>query len=482
MTDESSELDESRRRMLQATGAASILGLSGCNALDGTLDPAELVDLSHGVAVGDTTSGTAVFWTRLSGPAPVTVEYTTGESFDGAERVVLEAGSGSDDTRTVRLTDLEPGSQYIYRAWGVTEGVDTDANPPEDDPKVKRGTFRTAPERDAASAVQIAWSGDTYGYGGAPVDPPYEGLAAIAELQPDAFIYLGDTIYADAHTPAGHVSPSMNPEDAREIYRAKYREMRNPDSSVAERTNVQAMLESTTVYSMWDDHEVYNNFDRTHPLLDAGLESFLEYWPIDTHESVTGNQENRLYRSFRWGQHLELFMLDTRQYRDPNDVDPDERSMLGERQREWLIEGLRSTDATFKVVVTSTTLGIVSIDGWTQSGLGYEVERDEILDVIVSEVDNVIVLSGDIHKAQIASFDVTGTIINDFYEASAGPLGAPSDEPNDYYEEFNPYVLYDRGNFRNFGVIEVDENGEHLWIEIRHENGKIAFSQRIHAV
>ncbi|MFC4986706.1 alkaline phosphatase D family protein [Saliphagus infecundisoli] len=469
--------------MLQVTGAASMLGLAGCNAnaFDDSLDPDQLLALPHGVAVGDTTSETAVFWTRLAEPGTVNLEFTSSDSFDDADRVQLEADADADDTARTRLTGLEPRSEYSYRAWGVAEGGDLDANPPEDEPAVKRGSFRTAPTPDADAPVTFAWSGDTYGYGGAPVEPPYAGLEAIGKLQPDFFLYLGDTIYADANTPAGQVSSSTDPDEALEIYNAKYREMRNPDSSVADRTNLQTMLEATSVYAIWDDHEVINNFNRTNPLLPSGLESFLNYWPLDTHESVTGSSDTRMYRSFRWGKHLELFVLDTRQYRDPSDIPPEEKAMLGKQQLNWLLGSLQASDATFKVIASSTTMGIMSGDGWTQSGQGYGRELGEILNV-VEDLDNVLVLSGDIHKAQVAAFDTNDDVVNEFYEASAGPLGAPSGNPNQYYEPFNPNVFYDRGNFNNFGVIQVDEAGDFIWIEIRHENGKIAFSRRMKAV
>lgn len=481
MSEDSLDPDVSRRLMLQATGGASMLGLAGCNAFDDSLNPDELLALPHGVAVGDTTSETAVFWTRIAEPGTVNLEFTAGDSFDDAERVRLEADADADDTARTRLTGLQPGSEYSYRAWGVAEGGNLDADPPEDESGVKRGTFRTAPASDADAPVTFAWSGDTYGYGGAPVEPPYVGLEAIAELQPDFFLYLGDTIYADANTPAGQISSATDPDDAMEIFNAKYREMRNPDSEVADRTNLQTMLEATAVYAIWDDHEVVNNFDRTNPLMPPGREAFFNYWPIDTHESVTGSSDTRLYRSFQWGKHLELFILDTRQYRDPSSVPPEEKTMLGEDQLSWLLESLEASDATFKVIASSTTMGIMSGDGWTQSGQGYEQELDEILGV-VEDIDNVLVLSGDIHKAQVAAFDTNDDIVNEFYEASAGPLGAPSDNPNQYYEPFNPNVFYDRGNFYNFGVIQVDEAGDHLWIEIRHENGKIAFSRQMKAV
>lgn len=472
----------SRRRFLQLTGTTSFVGMSGCSDLTGR--PANPIALSHGVAVGDVTARTAVIWARSAKPGVLHVEWSLQEGFGESSHRTTRTETESDHTGTVRAVELNPDSQYFYRVW-ATAAADAGTNkPPQDDDFVERGRFRTAPSPDTGAPFTLTWSGDTYGHGGSPVEPPYPGLRSIAETRPDCFLYLGDTIYADADTPAGNVSGVSDPDEARRIYRAKYREMRHPDPAVAERTHLKSLLKSTSVYPMWDDHEVFNNFDRTHSLLPAGREVFREYWPIDDHQSVTGADPHRLYRSFRWGQHAELFILDTRQYRDPSHVSHDERSMLGHDQLAWFKSALESSNATFKIVASSTTMGIVSGDGWAQAGNGYETELFDILGFLDDQsIRNVLVLSGDIHKAQVASYDPNEDYVWEFYEASAGPLGAPGGEPHTYYEPLNPTAYFDRGNnFFNYGVIKVDESGEYLWIEIRYESGKIAFSKRIPAV
>jgi alkaline phosphatase D len=56
---------------------------------------------------------------------------------------------------------------------------------------------------------------------------------------------------------------------------------------------------------------------------------------------------------------VELFILDTRQYRSRNsEPDGPGKSMLGETQRRWLLDGLAASDAVWKVVVTSVTLSV----------------------------------------------------------------------------------------------------------------------------
>ncbi|MCH7916233.1 MAG: alkaline phosphatase D family protein [Deltaproteobacteria bacterium] len=59
-----------------------------------------------------------------------------------------------------------------------------------------------------------------------------------------------------------------------------------------------------------------------------------DYWPI----RQDSRDRRRICRSFRWGKAAEIFILDTRQYRDI-----DEGTMLGSEQKQWLLEALSSS-------------------------------------------------------------------------------------------------------------------------------------------
>jgi len=92
-------------------------------------------------------------------------------------------------------------------------------------------------------------------------------------------------------------------------------------------------------------------------LLPAGLKALLGYTPIRKSQLTP----NRLYRNIRWGKHLELFFLDNRQYRDANlAADHPERHkiMLGREQLAWSKEKIRSSDAAWKVLVSSVPISI----------------------------------------------------------------------------------------------------------------------------
>jgi alkaline phosphatase D len=231
---------------------------------------------------------------------------------------------------------------------------------------------------------------------------------------------LGDTIYADLNGIATAV-----PE-----FWAKYRNNRDDAAT-------QLLHSSTSVYVTWDDHEVENNYLPGHSLAAAGQRAFLDYWPIGRDV----REPRRIYRSFRWGKALELFLLDVRQYRDPA-----RRTMLGSRQKQWLMEGISKSSAKFKFIATAVTMDGGGSDRWD----GYPHERAEILRYIKSnKISGVIFLSADLHYAAITRIRNGGGL----KDITAGPLGAPLNRITDGSARRFEFFLAE--NF-NFAKITVD--------------------------
>ncbi|WP_339104399.1 alkaline phosphatase D family protein [Haloterrigena salinisoli] len=523
---------DNRRTFLQTIGlAATATGLVGTAAGESDSDEsttdgsdADLVSISHGVAVGDVTATTAVVWARAADEATIHVAYSPDQSFDrvGYDRTTVDAET--DNTGQLRLEGLESNTRYRYHVWatagetayrlqddrrGDSKGRGPKRSDRDDDhpgkgrgPRkrpgegdrddggsiddaipeaVESGTFVTAPAPDDEAAVSFAWSGDTWGYGDDPVEPPFPGLETIAERDPDFFLYHGDTIYADALTPAGKITEDTPIDEALEIYRGKYKEMRDPPSEVAERTNLLELLETTSVYTVWDDHEVINNFaGPIEPLMPEGRRAFREYWPLDRDDDAEPGESNRFYDSFRWGKHVELFVLDTRQYRDPN-VDLDSKTLLGREQLEWLKGALADSDATWKLLASPAPLGYPS-DSWATEAdrTGYEAELLEVVEHVQTEpISNLVVVAGDVHKSVVSAYDPDDDGEFEFFEAVAGPLGAPAGEPDDLYPALNPTEFFAKGEYRNFATVDVDESGETLTIGVYDEHGTEQFEKTI---
>lgn len=477
--------DDKRRTFLQAVGgtAATATGLpstvSAANQ-EGT-SKQNTIPLTHGVASGEVTAQTSVIWARVADEGVLHVEFSSDEAFSPSRQQHITVDSTTDFTGQVRLTGLNSATRYYYRVWATTGNGKNDLNTGSAPDSATTGTFVTAPRSTDEESVMFAWSGDTWGYGDDPVEPPFPGLRTITEQEPDFFLYHGDTIYADAQTPAGKITENTPIDDALEIYRDKYKEMRDPPSEVAEQTYLQELLESTSVYTVWDDHEVINNFaGPIEPLMPDGRRAFREYWPLDRDTDARPGDSNRFYDSFRWGKHVELFIIDTRQYRDPN-VEHDSKTLLGDEQLKWLKDGLSDSDATWKLLASPAPLGHPS-DSWATpvDRTGYEAELLELINHIQTEpVSNLVVIAGDIHKSVVGAYDPNDDGEFEFFEAIAGPLGAPAGLPDDLYSPLNPTEFFSKGEYTNFGTIEVDESGDELTIGIYDEEGTEQFSKTI---
>jgi phosphodiesterase/alkaline phosphatase D-like protein len=266
------------------------------------------------------------------------------------------------------------------------------------------------------------------------------------------FLYFGDTIYADR-------APFATTLDG---YRAKYRENRAY-------ATLAAILQQTSTYNSWDDHEVVNDFAGATVdggMFDAGLQAFREYMPIRDGNG-RGDGEFVMYRMFRWGAHAEIIMLDGRTYRDasaaatctsngqpdplPSAAAPDAaaplrgirgftglpaelppgcldamndpaRTMLGAEQKAFLKERLSASTATWKFVVNPVpiqALLALPYDRWE----GYAAERRELIEFIHDEgIANVVFLTTDFHANIFGPvrLEVGGDAVA--YEAIAGPI------------------------------------------------------------
>jgi alkaline phosphatase D len=299
---------------------------------------------------------------------------------------------------------------------------------------------------------------------------------------PEFFLFLGDTIYSDDACPAPPNEPGADFQATTlSEYRARHRYQRG---AVA----LHRFLERVPVYVTWDDHEVRNNFagpfDERMP---AARQALREYWPI----ASPPEDPNRLYRSIRYGADLELFLLDTRQYRSRN-ADPDgpSKTMLGATQLKWLLDGLSASTATWKVIATSVPLSVpkgggASVpgnDGWAggPDGTGFERERQVIVEMILGrKIHNVVFLAGDVHWVQANAYDPNRDGIIDFHEFVAGPLSARPGRITPASESLRPTRLINEEGYHNFGLVRITKTS--CEVTIVDETGTTRFTHRITA-
>lgn len=400
-----------RREFLKTMALAGLAGptfwsQSGC--APALVAPDSGTGLSLSYVSGDVTSSSAMVWLRAEAGSEVAVQYgktSAVESFLSTRPHAVSAEA--DFTANISLEDLEPATRYYYRAAVAGKKPGPIAS------------FLTAPAADAEAKVCFCFSGDSR-----ESYRPFTVMDAVRAQRPDFFLHLGDTIYADRNGTAHQLGE----------FWAKYRNNREDLSS-------QYLFRDTSVYAVWDDHEVADNYLPAHPLAAIGQKAFLDYWPI---RPISGAPK-RIFRSFRWGKTAELFLLDERQYRDPK-----QKTMLGKLQKEWLFDSLARSSALVKFIASSVPLAGGGSDRWD----GYPQERAELLHHINSKrISGVIFLSADLHYAAITKVPKSGGL----KDITAGPLAAPLNRITN--GTLKRYEFFLAENF-NFAKITVDPKGD----------------------
>jgi alkaline phosphatase D len=170
-------------------------------------------EFPHGVSSGEVTESSAVLWTRTDIAATIRLEVSTAADFGGSEvfRQIVRTNEAADFTAKIKIDGLQPATTYYYR-W-IRGNVDSDV-----------GTFQTAPPASSSTSVQFAFTGDSDGtrVNGEPFYNNFEVLDQARALNPNFFVYLGDTIYSDSEV---RESPAQTLDE----YRGLYKENREID-------------------------------------------------------------------------------------------------------------------------------------------------------------------------------------------------------------------------------------------------------------
>ncbi|WP_351017406.1 alkaline phosphatase D family protein [Shewanella sp. AC91-MNA-CIBAN-0169] len=361
---------------MSAKGAGAVVvsyGLMGCSSDDDDVVSGQFL---QGVASGDPAADAVILWTRVTpdveGDITVSWEVATDSNFS---QVVTNGqtvtNKNRDYTVKVDAVGLEAGQQYYYR-FKAGETVS------------EMGQTRTLPEGSVASVKLAVMSCANFPAGYFNV---YEMAAQQNDL--DAVVHLGDYLYEYAR---GEYASEHAVELGREVlpagelfllddYRTRYSQYRSDAS-------LQKLHAKVPFITVWDDHEVANDtwkdgaenhndgegdFDQRKQ---AALQAYFEWLPIRPWSE--GNHEE-IYRSFNYGNLVDLHMLDTRvlardkqleysQYIDATtgafnsstflaDVTDTNRTLLGQTQLLWLQQTLLQSTAKWQVLGQQVLMG-----------------------------------------------------------------------------------------------------------------------------
>ncbi len=121
----------------------------------------------------------------------------------------------------------------------------------------------------------------------------------------------------------------------------------------------------------------------------------------------------------------EIFLLDTRGHREMHDTSQPDKpglSMIGKRQKEWLLDGMRNSGADFLFVVSSVNFmvphvggGKVRADNKDDAWTVFLDEREHLINEWDKLGKPVLVLTGDLHNS--FAIRITGRV----WEFASGP-------------------------------------------------------------
>ncbi len=336
--------------------------------------------------IGAPGPGHFTVWVRASGAFEVELEWARDREFTGpvkADRAV--ASPASDYCLVLRASGLDADTTYYYRLRYA--GVLDRFQP------IPHRT-RTAPAGRADFSVAFGSCCRVQG------DDRQRIFSVVEKLEPSLFLWLGDNIYGDSDQPAIHAD--------------LYRRGRVVESLVP-------LLRSTPQLAIWDDHDFgYNDSDGANPVKAQLLQLFKDYWANPAY-GEPGNPGIYFKHSHAG---IDFFFLDGRYHRDPS-RGPQRagRTMLGERQKQWLKDELAASRAPFKVIASgggwSTAERAEGGDSWAV----YLGERDEILDFIRDRgITGVVCISGDSHMGELNCIPRSAAGGYDIYDFCSSPL------------------------------------------------------------
>ena len=374
-----------------------------------------LAPFNLGVASGDPSHESVVIWTRVQGDSVNDVKGFYYVALDTAFTQMVTSGSfttgpQANYTIKININNLTPDTYYYYHFSALGKNSLTG--------RTKTAPLTTPSENQLKFAV-LSCQNYEHGF--------FNLLGEFANFNDiDAVLHLGDYIYEyKKNQPIGGREHDTIEAFTLKSYRERYTLYKSD-------TDLIRIHQQYPFIQIWDDHEVADNAwmngaDNHNPATEgpwnirksAGYRAFYEFqpmWPA---------QDSSVYRSIKYGSLADIILLDTRfhgrekQIYDVTDslVYDTARTILGNQQYNWFTNQLSNSTAQWKLIANQVFFSPYHI-GWAavppvtahqlESNLldmwdGYPAERKKIIQHIkTQQINNVLILTGDIHTAYAA--------------------------------------------------------------------------------
>jgi hypothetical protein len=310
-----------------------------------TMPPEDLTAFPDGVMAGDPQAESMLLWTRTTRTERVSLRVwipdLNPEIPSQVDLIHDWPATISEGGYIHELVATVPGRRHGYAFTAVAT-----ADHPQATSRV--GYFTAAPPPGALTRLTLAGT-----HGTNERFAPYPNLVKNAEFEPfSLYLHLGDQIYADR---------AYTLEEYREFWQANL-----------QTEGFRAVLAEAVYLPVWDDHEVDNNYDpeKIDPVkFENAMQAFFEANPISRIPGAPG----RSWRSWKWGNTVEFFVLDARSERRPSTrddpfADPPEVAadpvFISAEQLDWFKQALLDSRAVFKLVLNSVPITAMPNPPW----------------------------------------------------------------------------------------------------------------------
>ena len=467
------------------------------------------------VASGDPQANGIVLWTRVA-PAAISApsgdviawQIASDQNFTSSSLVLQGLGTidpAKDNTVKVPVASSVLESYKVFYYQFIYNGVPS-----------RTGRFKTLPTSNAQlSQLKLGYvvcQDYNNGY--------YTALHYLAQEDVEYVVHLGDYIYETITqaNPVRAVPPfasggsiPQTVDDYRHLYQVYRSDL-----------NQQAVHENFAYILLWDDHEFANDChqdfhpdDNTSPitattpqpaLRQAANQAWSEYGLADVAFDPTEpwEQSIQVYRKFSFGTLMDLIVTDERLYRDGppcgnniagqryfslgcGEMGNANRTMLGITQRQWFLDQVTGSRATWKIWANEVmlmqlkfALFYIDLDQWD----GYQQERNLIFNTVHNaKVKNFVAITGDLHtflagylkrdfdnpfESPIGIELMVGSISSANFEeeiesavdlpSSAVPakqMGVPPNLLNPVIRAANPHIQYWDSSTHGYGVLTI---------------------------
>ncbi|WP_120077855.1 alkaline phosphatase D family protein [Aurantiacibacter odishensis] len=488
-------METTRRTLLRGFGAAAVTAFGFLPAARVLAAPVfRDYPFQLGVAAGDPAPDGFVIWTRLAtqpleidyGMPAAAIEVNWEVAADERFRDVVQTGTALARPELghsvhVEVAGLQPNRPYWYR---FTSGRE----------RSLWGRAMTLPAPgQPLDRVRFGIAGCQHyeqGY--------YTAHRHLAAEEPDFVFCYGDYLYEGRSNRVwngGEMGPLENVRqyEGDELYTLGDYRRRYAQTKMD--TDLQAAHAAAPWFMTWDDHEIDNNWvgdidqDGTPPAIFAlrkqsAMQAYYENMPLRA-SSMPAGTRMQLYRQARYGDLLDLNLLDTRQYRSDqpcNDrwgvpceaIDRRDAAVLGGTQEEWLMGRLRASNARWQVLAQQIMMMDLdrtpgeprteNLDSWA----GYREPRRRVLEAVREQSrGNVVVLTGDEHQNYAGELHIDGKapgprpIATEFVSTSITSGGNGIDQRGDTVaiQQENPQLKWHNAQ-RGYVMCEVTPD---LW-------------------